>query len=396
MVTCVMVTGHQPSRRKLALRAVESFRRQIYSPRELLIVNQGEPFGLPDRDIRELAVVTGCRTLGDLRNIGLLESQGQLVTAWDDDDFHGSRRILEQVEHGWPCMLQHMVVVDEVTREARAISAANWIQNGFPSTLLYPRDTNNRFPPLSRGEDDEFAQLFSCNRPLDNSPLDYIRFYHGNNTCSRQHFEKLFNTARDLTDYERHAVEALQWWIGHSPRRCTSAVEVKETLGSLRWMSLHTAQFLESLIHKHDLREVLEIGHLHGVSTCYFAATGADVTTVDLEHSRCHVPSVEDALKACGLTATIVRQPSRVALADWALAGRMWDLIYVDGSHMLADVWCDLLLADKVLRPGGWLVMDDIAHETYPGVRQVWERLPAQYDRQPGPHRNCGVARKRP
>ncbi|MCI0540453.1 MAG: class I SAM-dependent methyltransferase [Verrucomicrobiales bacterium] len=394
-VTCVMVTGHQAARRPLALRAIESFRRQLYGNRELLIVNQGLPFDLPDGNIRELPVNTGQRTLGDLRNIGLLASDGDLVTAWDDDDYHGSRRLTEQVEHGWPCMLQNMVLVNSLTSNARVISAKWWRQGGFPGTLLFPRHTRQRYASLPRGEDNDFAARFMCNRPLVNSPLDYIRFHHGDNTCPDWHYANLLTCSHDLTEDEQRSVTALQWWIEHTPRRCTTVADVKQVIGSLPWMNWRTARFLDTLIRQHGLREVLEIGHMHGVSTCYLAVTGAQVTTVDVEPSRCNVPTVEDTLRACGLTATIVRRPSRIALADWAISGLRWDLIYVDGSHALADVWCDVLLADQVLQPGGWLIVDDIANDAYPGVKQVWDRLPEHYERRSGPHADCGVAQKR-
>ena len=377
----------------MALRAIESFRRQVYSNRGLLIVNQGPPFDIAESNIRELAVRTRRHTLGDLRNIGLSAAQGDLVTAWDDDDFHGSRRLLEQVEHGCPCMLQNMVLVNSLTGDAKVISAKWWRNGGFPGTLLYPRHTSCRYQSLPRGEDDQFAAQFVCDRPLINSPLAYIRFFHGDNTCPAWHYANLLKTSRDLNKEERRSIAALQWWIGHTPRNCKTVVDVKQTLGSLPWMGLRTARFLDRLIRQHGVRRVLEIGHFHGVSTCYLAVTGSHVTTVDVESSRCNVPNVEDALRACGLTATIVRQPSRIALAEWAISNRCWDLIYIDGSHVLADVWCDMLLADKLLRPGGWLVMDDIANPAFPDVRQVWDRLPRHYQRQPSPIANCGVAR---
>src|SRR4029453_1884097 len=249
------------------------------------------------------------------------------------------------------------------TGDARALTAAAWWQGGFPGTLLFPRLTTHRYPSLGRGEDGEFAQNFHCQRPLVNSPLDYIRFYHGDNTCPESHYEGLQIGSRDLSSDEQRAVNALRWWIAHPPRRCTTVTDVKQTLGSLPWMHCGTAQFLDALVRTPGLRKVLEIGHLHGVSTCYLAVTGAEVTTVDLESSRCNVPAVEDTLQACGLSAKVVRRPSRIALADWAVTGQQWDLIYVDGSHTLADTWCDVLLADKVLRIGGWLIMDDIAHD---------------------------------
>lgn len=41
------------------------------------------------------------------------------------------------------------------------------------------------------------------------------------------------------------------------------------------------------------------------------------------------------------------------------IRGRVWDLIYIDGSHDFRDVQADVELAGKALRPGGILVLDD-------------------------------------
>ncbi|HEX5106393.1 MAG TPA: class I SAM-dependent methyltransferase [Pirellulaceae bacterium] len=130
------------------------------------------------------------------------------------------------------------------------------------------------------------------------------------------------------------------------------------------------------------------------MATCYFAATGAEVTTVDLPESAFNLPSVDDTLAACGLAAEVVRKPSREAMAEWAAVGRQFDLVYVDGSHTLGDALTDLLLADLLLVPGGWLLVDDIDNADFPGVRTAWEhflRLRG-YDRDDRP--NWGVGRR--
>lgn len=41
------------------------------------------------------------------------------------------------------------------------------------------------------------------------------------------------------------------------------------------------------------------------------------------------------------------------------LRERLWDLIYIDGSHDLLDVQADVALAGEILTPGGILVLDD-------------------------------------
>ena len=84
---------------------------------------------------------------------------------------------------------------------------------------------------------------------------------------------------------------------------------------------------------------------------------------------------------------------AREATARWILEGRQIDLIHVDGSHTLGDAMCDLLLADRLLRPGGWLIADDVANKDYPSVAEAWATLPDWYERRDGPP-TWGVARK--
>jgi predicted O-methyltransferase YrrM len=103
------------------------------------------------------------------------------------------------------------------------------------------------------------------------------------------------------------------------------------------------------MVAQHKLKRILEIGTLHGVATSYFAATGAEVTTVYLPESAFNLPSVDDSLAACELSAEIVRKPSREAMAEWIAAGGQFDLVYVDGSHSQGDALTDLLLADRLL-----------------------------------------------
>ena len=68
----------------------------------------------------------------------------------------------------------------------------------------------------------------------------------------------------------------------------------------------------------------------------------------------------------------IVAGPSE-SLADQGL-GRSFRLIHIDGSHAYDIVRSDLLLAKRLLAPGGVVVFDDIVSMHTPGVTAaVWE-----------------------
>ena len=103
LVTCVMVTRDRP---QLARRAIQCFLSQSYTPRELLIVNDGDisycdviPDELPvDVTITELHIETEeNNTLGELRNLALDQAHGEFVAQWDDDEWYHPERLAIQI-----------------------------------------------------------------------------------------------------------------------------------------------------------------------------------------------------------------------------------------------------------------------------------------------------------
>jgi predicted O-methyltransferase YrrM len=61
-----------------------------------------------------------------------------------------------------------------------------------------------------------------------------------------------------------------------------------------------------------------------------------------------------------------IKGDSREALTMLGLAGRRFDFVYVDGSHVAADVYHDAVLSWPLLRDGGLLVFDDYQRKRGP------------------------------
>jgi predicted O-methyltransferase YrrM len=133
------------------------------------------------------------------------------------------------------------------------------------------------------------------------------------------------------------------------------------------------------LVHDHVVRtnanDVLELGTAHGVGAAYLASAGAHVTTVDHAGSR-YDPSPEQVIADAGLQdrVTIVREYSSYT---WWLKEQVqqrsdahgnvtpaYDFIYLDGAKNWTIDGLAVILAEKLLRPGGWLLLDDL-HWTY-------------------------------
>ncbi|HET6550467.1 MAG TPA: class I SAM-dependent methyltransferase [Solirubrobacter sp.] len=132
-------------------------------------------------------------------------------------------------------------------------------------------------------------------------------------------------------------------------------------------------------------RDVLELGTAHGVSAAYMAASGARVTTVD-HAGAAYDPAPEDVLRRAGVAdrVTVAREFSTYT---WWLKERIaersdahgnvepcFDFVYLDGAKNWTIDGLAVVLAEKLLRPGGWLLMDDLQW-TYDRGREVTDGI---------------------
>jgi predicted O-methyltransferase YrrM len=124
--------------------------------------------------------------------------------------------------------------------------------------------------------------------------------------------------------------------------------------------------------------QILELGTAHGVSAVYMAAAleangKGSVTTVDFEGADYRDPTPEELVERAGLAhrVEIVR---RYSSYTWFLKekieerseadGRcepLYDFCFLDGCKNWTIDGLAVLLVEKLLLPGGWLLMDDLA-----------------------------------
>jgi predicted O-methyltransferase YrrM len=125
------------------------------------------------------------------------------------------------------------------------------------------------------------------------------------------------------------------------------------------------------LIHENQPRNILELGFLHGVSTCYIAAALRSigqgmVTAVDLESVRHANPSADQLLSELDLVrfAEVIYEPRSYLWFMMELLKRhsdpVFDMCYIDGAHDWYTDGFAFLLVDRLLKPGGVVVFDDI------------------------------------
>jgi glycosyltransferase involved in cell wall biosynthesis len=165
LVTCVMPTR---DRRAFVPRAIACFLAQIYSPRELLILDDGaDAIGdlvPPDPRIRYVRL-TEPLVLGAKRNQACELARGELIAHWDDDDWHAPSRLAYQVAElertgTGVCGPRRVLHLDPAARRAWLYAYPQarrcWVAG---NALLYRRSfwRQNPFPAVGAGEDTRFV-----------------------------------------------------------------------------------------------------------------------------------------------------------------------------------------------------------------------------------------------
>jgi predicted O-methyltransferase YrrM len=161
---------------------------------------------------------------------------------------------------------------------------------------------------------------------------------------------------------------------------------ISETVG------LRLAELAASVPSEHA---VVEIGAYKGKSTCYLAEgariAGSVVVAVDPwklpgnTPGRFHFtearPAFEAQVERVGLGDWIVAVTafSTVAASGWvrATGGRPIGLLYIDGSHLYADVRADFEAWFPHVANGGLIVFDDYDTPKNPGVKRFVDELRA-------------------
>lgn len=151
---------------------------------------------------------------------------------------------------------------------------------------------------------------------------------------------------------------------------------VADAVRGIPFMSPQLGRRVYQHIRTGDTETALELGTAHGVSAAYMAAAleakgRGRVVTVD-HAGAAYDPSPEEVLEQAGLAhrVTIVRRHSSY---NWFLkeeieqasdaAGNChprYDFCYLDGSKNWNVDGLAVVLIEKLLRPQGWLLMDDL------------------------------------
>jgi predicted O-methyltransferase YrrM len=163
---------------------------------------------------------------------------------------------------------------------------------------------------------------------------------------------------------------------------------------------------IHNFVREQGFENCLELGLAHGVGSVYIAsaleANGrGHLTSVDHILALERDPLASDLLEQAGLAhrVTLVFEPTsytwflhrmlREQLSPDSTIDPCLDFVFIDGSHTWEVDGFAFLLVDKLLKPGGWILFDDLYwrphHEhgldlpeeqrSMAQVHEVWELL---------------------
>jgi predicted O-methyltransferase YrrM len=147
--------------------------------------------------------------------------------------------------------------------------------------------------------------------------------------------------------------------------------DVSRAVGDAPYMTFEQAEAITNFITDKQVETILELGFAHGLSTCYMAAALSElgrgsIVTIDLELTRDATPNVEELLDRIGERhrVSVFYEPTSYT---WRLMRFLeedptprFDLCYLDGAHTWYVDALAFFLVDRLLRPGGWVIFDDL------------------------------------
>ena len=130
--------------------------------------------------------------------------------------------------------------------------------------------------------------------------------------------------------------------------------------------------FVRDACRAEKARSVLEIGMAWGLSTLHIlegllsngAGAHAHVVLDPIQTSHFHGAG-NQTLREAGVEQLVEfhQDYSELLLPRLLTEGRLFDFVFIDGSHWFDNIFIDLFYAHRMLKPGGMVVFDDVFAE---------------------------------
>jgi predicted O-methyltransferase YrrM len=147
--------------------------------------------------------------------------------------------------------------------------------------------------------------------------------------------------------------------------------KIEEQIGTHQYMTFEKALFMRDFLKKNGCRELLEIGFFKGKSSTYFAAILEELgeghlVTIDMQNAKSRQPNINELLSSTGLSHRVTPVFAERSFT-WELRKLIletprpqFDFCFFDGGHTWDVTGFGFLLVDILLKPGGWIIFDDM------------------------------------
>ncbi len=143
---------------------------------------------------------------------------------------------------------------------------------------------------------------------------------------------------------------------------------------------------LYSLIKDNNFKNVCEVGMAYGMSSVYICQafkdsglSGQSLISIDPNQSTQWENLGKLNLERAGLSgySTVMEEKSFVAFSQLLERKYIFDLVFIDGMHLMDYTLSDLMYANKVTKVGSVIVLDDIRHK---GVEKAFKFILQNYN----------------
>jgi len=152
--------------------------------------------------------------------------------------------------------------------------------------------------------------------------------------------------------------------------------DVAKILKGIPYISTLDGKFIYNFVRRSAVQNVLELGFAHGTSTCYLAAAldeigSGSIITIDNQHAKKREPNIITLLNTTKLN-DYVKPIFADTSYTWELMkiieqqtiqGKckpIFDFCFIDGAHTWEVDGLAFFLVEKLLKPGGWILFDDL------------------------------------
>jgi len=151
---------------------------------------------------------------------------------------------------------------------------------------------------------------------------------------------------------------------------------VRDKILGVPFTTPENGRVLYDFVRGSGAREILELGFAHGTGACYMAAAldelgGGRLTCVDRHSAKDRDPNLQELLRRTGLTQYVNPLYCENSYT-WTLLNLIeentvdgvcqpcYDFVFIDGAHIFEPDALAFYLSDKLLKPGGWMLFDDL------------------------------------